>query len=112
MDNKIAIISDVHGNRWALEKVLEDIEQHEIYTIFDLGDSLYGPLAPLETGELFLNHEIISVCGNEDEILYNPKKIHENPTLEYVSDQITPKLMEGVKSLPLIRRMDEFLCFH
>jgi predicted phosphodiesterase len=29
-DKLVAIISDIHGNSWALEKVLEDIESRGI----------------------------------------------------------------------------------
>jgi predicted phosphodiesterase len=43
---KIPILSDIHGNYWALNKVLNDIKSKEIETIINLGDSLNGPLNP------------------------------------------------------------------
>lgn len=36
--DKIAIISDVHGNMTALEAVLADIKQRGIDLIYNLGD--------------------------------------------------------------------------
>ncbi len=42
--DSIAVISDIHGNRWALEAVLEDINRRGIKRIANLGDCLYGPL--------------------------------------------------------------------
>ena len=37
---KIAIISDIHGNITALEKVLDDIEKRGIKRIMCLGDMI------------------------------------------------------------------------
>ena len=37
---RIAILSDVHGNITALEAVLNDIEKREITKIYCLGDSV------------------------------------------------------------------------
>ena len=44
--NRIAVLSDIHGNRWALEAVLEDIERNPVDAVLNLGDVLYGPLDP------------------------------------------------------------------
>ena len=45
MKNKrqVAVISDIHGNRRALEAVLDDIDGRGIDRIVNLGDCLYGP---------------------------------------------------------------------
>lgn len=49
---KLAAISNVRGNAWALESVLRDIRGHGVGRIINLGDSLSGPLAPAETAML------------------------------------------------------------
>lgn len=49
---KIAVISDIHGNKWALKEVINDIKERNIDTIFNLGDSLYGPLDPVSTYDI------------------------------------------------------------
>jgi predicted phosphodiesterase len=46
LHNAFAVIADVHGNSFALEAVLEDIEQRGIQQIINLGDHLTGPLDP------------------------------------------------------------------
>ncbi len=38
--NSIAILSDIHGNRWALEAILEDLGKRNIKRIINLGDTL------------------------------------------------------------------------
>jgi hypothetical protein len=45
----LAVLADIHGNRWALEAVLADIRGRGIRAMVNLGDSLYGPLDPAGT---------------------------------------------------------------
>lgn len=66
---RIAAISDVHGNLWALEAVLRDIRRRGADRVLNLGDSLFGPLAPRETAFLLREAGILSVRGNQDRIL-------------------------------------------
>ncbi|MER1974122.1 MAG: metallophosphoesterase family protein, partial [Psychrobacter alimentarius] len=42
----IAAISDIHSNVFALEAVLADIQHRNVDQIVNLGDILYGPIAP------------------------------------------------------------------
>ena len=37
---KIAVISDIHGNKDALKAVLEDIKYRNIASVYNLGDTL------------------------------------------------------------------------
>ncbi len=69
MPNRIAVISDIHGNVWALDAVLEDISERNVGCIVNLGDSVYGPLMPTETAEMVLSRGITSVRGNEDRLI-------------------------------------------
>jgi predicted phosphodiesterase len=41
---RVAVISDIHGNAFALEAVLADIDQQAPDAILNLGDHFYGPL--------------------------------------------------------------------
>jgi predicted phosphodiesterase len=52
-----AVIADVHGNRWALEAVLQDIDRRGIHQIVNLGDHLTGLLDPAGTGNLLMARE-------------------------------------------------------
>ena len=41
---KIAVISDIHGNMDAFDRVLEDIDKSQVEAIISLGDNIgYGP---------------------------------------------------------------------
>jgi predicted phosphodiesterase len=43
---KIAVFSDVHGNRFALEAVLQDISSHKPDLMLNLGDTVLGGADP------------------------------------------------------------------
>ena len=68
----IAVLSDIHGNRWALEAVLADIQHRGVDELMNIGDSLYGPLDPAGTAEILLPLNIPTVRGNEDRIILHP----------------------------------------
>ena len=97
---EVAVISDVHGNRWALEAVLEDIEGRGIRDIVNLGDCLYGPLAPAETAEMLLPLGLPTVRGNEDRlILEASSEAMNSPALRLVKTQLTQRHLEWLASL-------------
>src|SRR5262245_34768860 len=74
-----AIVSDVHGNRWALEAVLADARRRGVDRLLNLGDALYGPLDPAGTAALLRAPGLPSlhIRGNQDRILYER---HADPT--------------------------------
>ncbi|CAH1190567.1 hypothetical protein PAECIP111892_00248 [Paenibacillus auburnensis] len=70
MYNVIAVISDIHSNRFALEAVLQDVENQNADLIVNLGDTLFGPIDPLGTAALLMEQPaIVNIMGNCDEIL-------------------------------------------
>ncbi len=64
--DRFAIVADVHGNRWALEAVLEDIARRGISQIVNAGDHLFGPLDPAGTADILMRLDLTSVAGNQD----------------------------------------------
>jgi predicted phosphodiesterase len=46
---RLAVVSDIHGNLPALEAVVRDFRSRGADAVVNLGDSLSGPLLPLET---------------------------------------------------------------
>jgi putative phosphoesterase len=110
---KVAVISDIHGNRWALEAVLKDISERGIENIVNLGDSLYGPLDPSKTAEILMKEKIISISGNQDRnIVDSLNQIDVHPTMKYVIDSLSTDSVEWLKSLSktFIFQEDFFLC--
>ena len=65
---KIAIISDIHANLPALEKVLEDIHSNfKADQIYCLGDLTDGAPWANEVINLIRQHDIPTIMGNHDE---------------------------------------------
>ncbi len=67
--NEFALISDIHSNYAALEKVLKEIRLCGLEKIYCLGDlSGYGPF-PDRVFPLLAKHNVVTVLGNYDEAL-------------------------------------------
>ncbi|MFZ5648037.1 MAG: metallophosphoesterase family protein [Bacillota bacterium] len=72
---KSAFISDVHGNLYALEAVLKDIESRDITQVYCAGDLVgYGP-RPDEVIDLIQKNKIPTVMGNYDDAIGNMRLI-------------------------------------
>ncbi len=70
---RIAAISDIHGNRFALEAVLEDIAARHVDVTVNLGDILSGPLDPVGTAAVLMPLKLPTVRGNhERQVLCDP----------------------------------------
>jgi predicted phosphodiesterase len=64
------VIADIHGNAWALEAVISDAHRTGVSEFVDLGDVLYGPLAPRKTFELLMQIRLVAqVRGNQDRLI-------------------------------------------
>jgi len=63
---RVAVISDVHGNRHALEAVLAEIGAESVDAVWCLGDTVgYGP-QPNECCRLVREHADLCLVGNHD----------------------------------------------
>lgn len=107
---KIAIIADIHGNKDALQAVLTDISNRGIQSIYNLGDSLYGPLFPLETFDLLMNQNIQSIKGNCDRILLEHNT--SNLTVQFVQDLLKDEHRTWISNLPNYLETDDFFFCH
>lgn len=113
MSSRIAVISDIHGNIWALESVLEDIQKRGIAYIVNLGDSLYGPLEPGSMAKLLMNEKIISISGNQDRVILESigrTDIHH--TMKFVIEHLDNQSVEWLKTLSSTCEFSDsiFLC--
>ncbi len=66
---KIAIISDIHGNLYALNTVLNDIKNEKCEMIFCLGDLAMAGAEPNSTIEFVKNQDWKIIQGNTDEMI-------------------------------------------
>jgi predicted phosphodiesterase len=125
----IAVISDIHGNRWALAAVLADIARRRIATVINLGDSLCGRLDPAGTADLLIAAAIPSIAGNQDRVLYEaqPKTLahgdllfcHGTPSSDetYLLEQVTPHGVQLADHATILGRLGDttarvVLCGH
>ena len=97
---RYAVISDIHGNRWALERLLDDTKRRGIERIINLGDSLYGPLDPKGTAEILIRMNLTSVLGNEDRTIISSAKSESSPTIRYVQQNLEQKHFEWLRQMP------------
>ena len=111
---KFAVISDIHSNVWALEAVLEDAGKKGVDGLINLGDILYGPLAPGLTFDLLQSQEIITIKGNQDRQIYEAgqREIAENPTMQVIFSELEDKALSWLRELPASLSLENtiFLC--
>ncbi len=69
---RLGVISDIHGNRFALESVLRSLDEIGIDRLICLGDVVgYGP-DPAACLDLIFERDPIMVIGNHEEALLDP----------------------------------------
>ncbi len=105
-DVKFAILADIHGNSWALDVVLADVDRRGVTRIVDLGDSLYGPLDPAGTAERLLARDIPSIRGNCDRFLIEPGDVPA-ATVAYTLAQLASRHLGWLAAQPLTRTLDD-----
>lgn len=111
--NKIAVISDIHGNLPALEAVADDIESRNIETVFNLGDHLSGPLWPKETAEYLMNKNWLNILGNHDRQLYQVDPQEHILSDQYAYQNLSDKELNWLSAMPASYEYEnEILLFH
>src|ERR1039457_5869072 len=74
---RIAVVSDIHGNRTAFEAVLEDLRQTSPDLILHGGDLADGGSSPVEIVDQIRDLGWPGVVGNTDEMLSTPGTFEE-----------------------------------
>jgi predicted phosphodiesterase len=109
---RYAVLSDIHGNIWALEAVLADAVNRGLQRFINLGDTVYGPLEPQATAERLMKLSLFSIQGNQDRALSGKSDFSAFSTLEYVWKALAPQSHEWLASQPgtFVIGKDLFLC--
>lgn len=85
---KFAVIGDIHGNKFALESVFEDIKLKNIDFIISTGDIVgYLPF-PNEVIEVMRRNRILVVKGNHDKFIAESEKVSDEDILKISDDEI------------------------
>jgi predicted phosphodiesterase len=74
---RIAIVSDIHGNRTAFEAVLADLRQTSPDLVLHGGDLADAGASPVEIVDRIRDLGWQGVVGNTDEMLFRPESLEE-----------------------------------
>ncbi len=108
---RYAFISDIHGNSFALSAVMSDIERRGISAVYNLGDSLFGPLDPHGTFAILQRSGLTHLMGNGDRELLAPADASSS-TMNQVRLGLTEEERGWLKCLPPAIEANGFLMFH
>jgi putative phosphoesterase len=101
--SRIAVISDVHGNRLALEAVLADIRDHGADATINLGDHVSGPMEPAETADLLMSLDLPSIRGNHDRQLVEERPADMGKTDRFTIERLTAAHVAWLRGMPVTR---------
>src|SRR5205823_958383 len=124
---RVAILSDLHGNRRAFEAVLDDLQQVAPDVILHGGDLAAGGAHPADIIDQVRSLGWPGVRGNTDEMLWSPESLAEyaaaNPKIErllaMVQETIPPTLasigeerLRWLEGLPAMHSQEGFSLVH
>jgi putative phosphoesterase len=97
---RVAIVSDIHGNRRAFQAVLADLRQVAPDLVLHGGDLAYGGTQPADIIDQVRSLGWPGVCGNADAMLWTPQCLAEfaakqpklAPLLSILQELIPPTL--------------------
>lgn len=102
---KLAVLSDIHANLEAFQEVLADLKSQTVDLILTLGDAIgYGP-DPAEVIYLLQENRILSVMGNHERAVADPKNLNWfNPTarkaLEITTKMLSSESIDYISKFP------------
>ena len=111
--NRIALISDVHGNVAALEAVLADVDARGVTAVVNLGDHVSGPLWPRETATLLMARGWPSIRGNHDRMVTDDPPAAHGPSDAFAAAAIDDAQRAWLAALPSTLDLPDhglFLC--
>jgi putative phosphoesterase len=100
---KIALLSDIHANIHALEKVFEDTEYRKVDIYLNMGDSIGFGSNPNEVIELLCKKNVLSVLGNFDvEVIERKAKVkgEKGKALRFARKELTKSCEDSLGSFP------------
>ncbi|MGN6487936.1 MAG: metallophosphoesterase family protein [Devosia sp.] len=109
---RLAVISDIHGNRLAFEAVEADIALRGADAVVNLGDLVSGPLDPVGTIDLLMERTFPTISGNHDRYLLERPPAKLDPVDSFVAARLAPRHFDYLRSLPQTRDIEGevFMC--
>jgi putative phosphoesterase len=124
---RVAVLSDIHGNRTAFEAVLADVRQCSPDLVLHGGDLADPGSSPVEIVDHIRSLGWPGVMGNTDEMLVQPESLEDfarqssaTPTLWNMIRQIASvtrsllgeERLAWLSELPLVRAQADFALVH
>jgi len=110
---RIAVLSDIHGNFAALEKVVQDIKRRDVDQIVNLGDHISGPLWAKETIQFLMEQNWIQIKGNHDRQLVSQPPDQHGASDKFAFQQLNQAELDWLRQLPQqTELLDDILCIH
>lgn len=109
---KIAVISDIHSNVYALNEVLGDIQKKDVDMVICTGDLVGYGTRPNEVIQTLRKEKILTIMGNYDEAIGNFKITcgcdYPNPkdaeraglSIHFTAQETTEENKEYLRNLP------------
>lgn len=88
---RLAVIGDIHGNKYALESVLERIETQNVDFIISTGDLVGYMPYPNEVINLIRKHKVVTIQGNHDQTIGQAEKISTEEITSRTDEEIQDK---------------------
>src|SRR5690606_25716438 len=109
---RIAVISDVHGNRLALETVLDDIAMRGVDAVLNLGDMVSGPMEPNGAAAILAGAGFPTVMGNHERWLLERDPDRLDAVDRFTAGQLERRYLEWFAELPatFVFSGDIFMC--
>ncbi len=117
---RIAVVSDIHGNRTAFEAVLADLKITSPDLILHGGDLADSGSSPLEIVDRIRDLGWPGVVGNTDEILFRPESLPQtNPVFAAVEEMaaftrtaLGEERLDWLRALPLRQTQETMALVH
>lgn len=114
---KYAIISDIHSNLEAFQKVIDAIKEEKVDKYLFVGDVVGYGANPLECISKLKKLGCIGVAGNHDWGVLDLISLeyfnsYARKAVEWTVEKLSKKDKEFLKSLPLIKKIDDITLVH
>lgn len=108
---KVAVFSDIHGNRAALDAVLADVETQRPDVTVCGGDLAFGGPDPEGSVQRVRQLAVPCVRGNTDEWL-TAAATERDPIATWTRDRLSPASRTFLGALPFDHRIDDLVIVH
>jgi predicted phosphodiesterase len=109
---RLAVVSDIHGNLPALEAVLADAARHAVDATVNLGDIASGPLWPRETVALLQTLGLPTIAGNHERQVLAGDPSTMGASDAFAAARLDEAQRAWLRALPATLRLDDVHLCH